>query len=289
MATTTNYGWTTPDDTALVKDGAAAIRTLGSSIDTSVKSLNAGTTAGDLDYYTSATAKTRVAIGTSGQSLTVVGGVPAWAASPTSVLTAKGDVLTATAANTIARIGVGANDTVLTADSTAATGLKWAAPAAGGMISIASGSLTGTSVVISSIAQTYKHLYLYIFNPAFATTATQPVFRINGVTTGYALNAQRASSATLTAVTAQTYLEPSAGNGNTFTTTSNQQFGIEIKNYATTTWKPINMFSIDNTATSANYAVGFFNSSAAVTSLTIGSVNGTSSYNGGTYILYGVN
>ena len=35
MATTTNYGWTTPDDTDLVKDGAAAIRTLGSSIDTS--------------------------------------------------------------------------------------------------------------------------------------------------------------------------------------------------------------------------------------------------------------
>lgn len=36
MATTTNYGWTTPDDTALVKDGALAIRTLGSSIDTTV-------------------------------------------------------------------------------------------------------------------------------------------------------------------------------------------------------------------------------------------------------------
>jgi hypothetical protein len=36
MATTTNYNWTTPDDTDLVKDGAAAIRTLGSSIDTSL-------------------------------------------------------------------------------------------------------------------------------------------------------------------------------------------------------------------------------------------------------------
>jgi hypothetical protein len=34
MATTTNYSWTTPDDTDLVKDGAAAIRTLGSSADT---------------------------------------------------------------------------------------------------------------------------------------------------------------------------------------------------------------------------------------------------------------
>jgi hypothetical protein len=44
MATTTNYGWTTPDDTDLVKDGAAAIRTLGSSIDTSLVNLLGGTT-----------------------------------------------------------------------------------------------------------------------------------------------------------------------------------------------------------------------------------------------------
>lgn len=36
MATTTNYGWTTPDDTALVKDGASAIRALGTAIDTSM-------------------------------------------------------------------------------------------------------------------------------------------------------------------------------------------------------------------------------------------------------------
>lgn len=79
MATTTNYGWTTPDDTALVSQGAAAIRTLGSSVDTSVKSLNPGTTAGDIDYYTSSTAKSRIAIGSSGQVLTVSGGVPSWA------------------------------------------------------------------------------------------------------------------------------------------------------------------------------------------------------------------
>ena len=38
MATTTNYGWTTPDNTAYVKDGASAIRTLGSAIDTTLGS-----------------------------------------------------------------------------------------------------------------------------------------------------------------------------------------------------------------------------------------------------------
>jgi len=36
MATTSNYGWTTPDDSSLIKDGASAIRTLGSAIDTSL-------------------------------------------------------------------------------------------------------------------------------------------------------------------------------------------------------------------------------------------------------------
>ena len=79
MATTTNYGWTTPDDTALVKDGASAIRTLGSSVDTTTKALNPGTTAGDIDYYSSSTSKTRVGIGSTGQVLTVAGGIPAWA------------------------------------------------------------------------------------------------------------------------------------------------------------------------------------------------------------------
>ena len=82
MPNTTNYNWATPADTDLVKDGAAAIRTLGSSADTTVKNLNPGTTAGDIDYYTSSTAKARIAIGTAGQVLQVNAGAtaPEWAA-----------------------------------------------------------------------------------------------------------------------------------------------------------------------------------------------------------------
>lgn len=80
MATTTNYGWTTPDDTALVKDGASAIRTLGSSVDTTTKALNPSTTLGDIEYRSStANTNTRLGIGSTGQVLTVSGGVPAWA------------------------------------------------------------------------------------------------------------------------------------------------------------------------------------------------------------------
>jgi predicted flavoprotein YhiN len=79
MPTTTNYGWTTPADTDLVKDGASAIRTLGTSIDTTTKNLNPSTTLGDIEYRSStANTNTRLAIGTSGQVLAVSGGVPAW-------------------------------------------------------------------------------------------------------------------------------------------------------------------------------------------------------------------
>ena len=88
MATTTNYGWTTPDDTALVKDGAAAIRTLGSSVDTTTKNLNPSTTLGDIEYRSStANTNTRLGIGTTGQVLTVAGGVPSWATAASGGMT----------------------------------------------------------------------------------------------------------------------------------------------------------------------------------------------------------
>ena len=54
MATTTYFGWSTPDNTALVKDGASAIRTLGSAIDSSMQYLEGGTT-GQILSKTSAT------------------------------------------------------------------------------------------------------------------------------------------------------------------------------------------------------------------------------------------
>ena len=117
MATTTNYGWTTPDDTALVKDGAAAIRTLGTSVDTTTKNLNPETTLGDISFRSSsANTNTRLGIGTTGQVLTVSGGVPSWA-TPTAagkigqVINALYDTETSTTSTSYGDTGLSASIT----------------------------------------------------------------------------------------------------------------------------------------------------------------------------------
>jgi hypothetical protein len=54
MATTTNYGWDTPDDTDLVKDGALAMRDLGQDVDTSLFSITGGKNVGMVHLNTTA-------------------------------------------------------------------------------------------------------------------------------------------------------------------------------------------------------------------------------------------
>ena len=136
MANTTNYNWETPDDTDLVKDGAAAIRTLGSSIDTTTKNLNPETTTGDIAYRSAtANVNTRLGLGTAGQVLRVNSGAtaPEWATTADQTpLTTKGDLFGFDTAD--ARIPIGTNGHVLTADSAQTLGLKWAAPAGGGKV-----------------------------------------------------------------------------------------------------------------------------------------------------------
>lgn len=123
MANTTNYNWETPDDTDLVKDGALAIRTLGSAVDTTV-----------FNNAAAAIAK--------------------------SIVDAKGDIIAATAADTVSRLAVGANDTVLTADSSTATGLKWAAPGgASGLTLITRQTVSNAADTGSSFASIFSSTY----------------------------------------------------------------------------------------------------------------------------------
>lgn len=139
--TTTNFGWDIPQSTDLVKDGATAIATLGQDIDTALVDLKGGTTGQvlaknsntDLDF-------TWVAQDDSN-------------AIQNAIVDAKGDLISATAADTPARLAVGTNGQVLTVDSTTSTGLKWATPAGGGkVLQVVS---TNTSTVTTTTSGSY--------------------------------------------------------------------------------------------------------------------------------------
>ena len=139
MPTTSNFGWTTPADTDLVKDGAAAIRTLGNGIDTSLVDLKGGTTGQvlsknsntDLDY-TWVTPNvgdiTEVQAGTGISVASGTGPIPVVTNSMATEITAKGDLIVGTGSGTFDNLPVGTNGHTLVADSSTATGLKWAAP-----------------------------------------------------------------------------------------------------------------------------------------------------------------
>jgi hypothetical protein len=135
MATTTNFGWETPDDTDLVKDGAAAIRTLGQSIDTSMADLEGGTTGQvlaknsntDMDFIwtnggdiTGVTAGVGISGGGTSGAVTVTN-------SMATAITTAGDLIKGTGSGTFDRLGIGTTGQVLTVASGAPS---WASPSA---------------------------------------------------------------------------------------------------------------------------------------------------------------
>ena len=145
---TTNYGFIMPTSTDLVTDLPADFDVFGQAVDTQM-----------LTNANAAIAKT--------------------------IVDAKGDIIAATAADTVSRLAVGTNGQVLTADSTAATGIKWAAAASGGaMIKIASASFSAVSSVSfanDTFTSTYKdYLVLIDLTNCSANMTIQGRMRTSG-------------------------------------------------------------------------------------------------------------
>jgi len=278
---TTPFSWQMPTATDLVTDLPADFEVFGQAVATSMADLLGGTagqvlaknTNADMDFI--------------------------WVAQDDSnaiqntIVDAKGDLIGATAADTPARLAVGTNGQVLTADSTAATGLAWATPTSGSMTSIASGSVpTGTTTLsLTSISGSYTHLQMvvYAWNGSGNNTV---ICRLNNDTganyafsnTGFTTGSARASG-----LTGQTSFNLASGDS----AISGNNKNISVIN--------IPFYTDATTGKTFNSSTGFLDSTSARAQTTVnGYYSGTnaavtridfiygSNWSGGTYVLYGV-
>ena len=294
MATTTNYGWTTPDDTALVKDGAAAIRTLGSSVDTTTKNLNPETTLGDISYRSStANVNTRLPLGTAGQVLKVNSGAtaPEWATDATGMsnpMTTTGDTIYSSSGSTPARLAIGSTGNVLTVAGGVPT---WAAPAAGGMTLLSTTTLTGSgNITISSISQDYVSLMMMVYGTTFVSASPNLYVRINGYSTGHYGSAVKLEGATAGATPlVDTAVWLSAGVGQVRQTGGLNSWTISFPDYTNTShYKNFEFSGQWNSDASTICAIsggGALRQTAAITSFEI---NTSDTFSTGTVKIWGI-
>ena len=295
---TSNFGWQMPTATDLVTDLPADFEVFGQAVDTDLADLNGGTTGQvlsktsgtDLDFtwvdptagdITGVTAGTGMSGGGTSGTVTVTN-------SMATAIDAKGDLIAGTADDTFSRLAVGANDTVLIADSAEATGLKWGTPSSGGMTVLASGSITNTALSLTSISQSYTNLVLYLDMAKGGTPASYGSdFRLNNDTSAY-YNALRLAAVNGSFASAVDQLGTSFRIQSDFYRSGEDfQAIIQINQYTSANAKIVNWYSIgyDNTnykplETQAN---GQYVGTAAITE--IQTINTALT---GSYILYGV-
>jgi hypothetical protein len=278
MATTTpNFGWSVPTSTDLVKDGATAIETLGDAIDASLLDLKGGTTG-------------QVLAKNSNTDMDFT-----WTAvDPLVILDAKGDLITATAADTPARLAVGTNGQVLTADSTAGTGLAWATSGGFTLLQTITANNTVTAYTTNTIPGTYKHILItgiglqeggsndgsfsVRLNGDTGSNYTRYRHTISGTTVGE--NVGYTTQMSIDGVMAQ------SGQG----VDAYGQVEIWLYDYAnTSTNKPMFAFGSSFNASSNKkcWSNGVWKNTAAITSITLTDTN-SANFLAGTFRVYGV-
>lgn len=242
MPSTANYSWPTPASTDYVKDGATAIQNLGNAADSTVKSVS--------DVANAAIAKT--------------------------IVDAKGDLIVASGADAVARLAVGTNGFVLTADSTAANGVKWAAASTSDTWTLITSASTAAvaSVTFSSLSG-YKK-YMVIGTAIDSINSTTFHARINGQTSqGYYAGNDPAGSSDQFDLT-----RTAAAQG------TPRAFYMIIENADKSHPKTVYTSSGAN-STAGSSSIQVFMNTSAVTSITV-KTNSGNFFGGNSIALYGV-
>jgi hypothetical protein len=211
----------------------------------------------------------------SGSAWVTIGG----SASP---LTTKGDLYGYSTTN--ARVAVGTNGQVLTADSTAAVGVAWAAPAS--YTQISSTSIAGAGTSISSIAGTYNKLVLVVQDWYPSTNGENLRLRFNGDSTAAAYG-QAGVSAGVAYSNSQNFLWASYQGA--VNSDNNNFLVLEIENYANTNSHKVARYAnyyLSGATQMIDEGAMRWKNTAAITSIDFASTSGNIGQ--GTAILWGV-
>ena len=213
-----------------------------------------------------------------------------------TAIDAKGDLIGGTGADTFARLAVGANDTVLTADSTTATGLKWAAPAGGGgmtLLNTGGTALSSTTTTINITTTGYAKLEIYLVN-VYCSSDAVLCMRLNGDTgSNYTFQAAQQYNVTGSTVVTRSAIDSSrivlgvAGSTNNYSTRAMTY--VQISRPGETENKVINYFCRGRDTSHQNSEVGSaaYNSTTAISSVTF-NTDSVNTFSGGTVYIYGV-
>jgi len=205
-----------------------------------------------------------------------------------SPLTTKGDIWGYSTLD--ARIPIGTNNQVLTADSAQALGLKWATPVSGSMTLLSTTTLSGTVTTVSSIDQTYKDLLVTVSNATWNTSDDAIAFytNVSSVTSFVKL-----SNTAVTATNLSTNVgDFSDGVQNYLRTGGNNFTSLYIQDYAATTrYKTFQGYSIYQGDTNNGRRAclfGGFATNTAISSVSF-KISSNEVQTAGTMRIYGVN
>jgi len=282
-----DYTWINNDQGDITNVAVTSPITGGGSSGSVTIGIDDGTTAQkgavQLEDSTSSTSTTKAATPNSVKSAYDL----ANAAIPKSLVDAAGDIIYATADNTVARLAIGTAGKVLTVNS-GATAPEWATPTSG-LTLLSTTTLSGASTTITGISGSYKDLYVVIQNFKPATDGADLRLNVNEDTTSNRHFAITSLGSAGPVSFNSTYWLISEQADNTSSSGLGYLYFTDYTN--TTTWKIANSFHITtNAATTTDFnqrwIYGVYNQTAAITSLKFYPSSGN--FTSGTVLIYGV-